>query len=211
MSVIDTSVEVKGYALKSADGQFEPWSYHPRILHDEDVEVKIEYCGICSSDIHRAFGGWGDVQKYYPLIVGHEIVGTVSKIGAKVTNFNLGDRVGVGPHCDCGCSQGSDHAKVCRGCSTDQHNHCNASVETYASTYSDGEHSQGGYASMKRVNQRWVFKIPDAIPSPEAAPLMCAGKISFDHNVHDQSIKQSFNTSRQIPSVEPIYVSCVSG
>lgn len=169
MSHVDQSVEVKGFALKSKDGEFEPWTYNPRKLGSEEVEVSITHCGICASDIHTAFGGWG--QTYYPIIVGHEIVGSVSKVGDKVTKFKVGDRVGVGAQCGA-CS---DFGKSCRGCSRHQPNHCDEMIGTYDGTYPDGEHAQGGYANMKRLSQQFVFHIPEAISSAEAAPLLCAG------------------------------------
>ena len=135
------------------------------------MEVKIDYCGICASDIHTAFGGWGEVT--YPIIVGHEIVGHVSAKGSAVTAFNVGDRVGCGAQCG-SCLNRTP--KPCRGCSSGNENHCTqGNVGTYAGKYPDGERSQGGYSDMKRFNQAFAFKIPENIASAEAAPLLCAG------------------------------------
>ena len=166
----DTSATVHGYALKDPKGKFEPWTYHPRPLGDEDVEVKIQYCGICASDIHTAFGGWGHVE--YPIIVGHEIVGTVSAVGKSVSDLKVGDRVGCGAQCGCCMLK---EGKKCKGC-PDNENQCSVhNIGTYNAKYNDGERSQGGYASMKRFHARFAFKIPDNIKSDEAAPLLCAG------------------------------------
>jgi alcohol dehydrogenase (NADP+) len=140
-------------------------------VEDDDVEVKIEYCGICGSDLHTAFGGWGEVE--YPIIVGHEIVGKVTKKGKNVKHLEIGDRVGCGAQCG-SCLQ-RDPAK-CRGCGTGNENHCAVhNIGTYNGKYDDGERSQGGYADYKRFNANFAFKIPDALPSAEAAPLLCAG------------------------------------
>jgi len=166
----DTSATVHGFALKDPKGKFEPWTYHPRALGDDDVEVKIQYCGICASDIHTAFGGWGHVE--YPIIVGHEIVGTASAVGKNVKDIKVGDRVGCGAQC--GSCMGNE-GKKCKGC-PDNENQCSVhNIGTYNAKYNDGERSQGGYADMKRFHARFAFKIPDNIPSAEAAPLLCAG------------------------------------
>src|SRR5437868_1150495 len=65
-----------------------------RDLRENDVSIKIHYCGICHSDMHMAHNEWGMTQ--YPLVPGHEIAGVVDSVGAKVTKFKVGDRVGVG-------------------------------------------------------------------------------------------------------------------
>ena len=168
---VDSSATVHGYALKDPKGQFEQWTYHPRPLGDDDCEVKIEFCGICASDIHCAFGGWGHVN--YPLIVGHEIVGTVSAVGKNVKNVKVGQRVGCGAQCG-SCMQ--RNGEKCRGCPhTEQHCNSPGMIGTYNGTYPDGERTQGGYADMKRFDAHFAFPIPENIPSAEAAPLLCAG------------------------------------
>ena len=139
------------------------------------MEIAITHCGICGSDLHTAFGGWGDVE--YPIITGHEIVGTIRRMGAAVTDFTLGDRVGVGAQCHaCLNSQG----KACRGCGSGNENHCEVDrVDTYNGRFQDGQRSQGGYADAYRCDQHFVFKIPDNITSAEAAPLLCAGSTTY--------------------------------
>jgi len=169
-SAVDSSVTVHGYALKDPKGKFEQWTYHPRPLGEDDCEVKIQYCGICASDIHTAFGGWGHVE--YPIIVGHEIVGTVSAVGKNVKDIKVGDRVGCGAQCG---SCMNKEGKKCKGC-PDNENQCSVhNIGTYNAKYNDGERSQGGYSDLKRFHSRFAFKIPENIPSAEAAPLLCAG------------------------------------
>ena len=139
------------------------------------MEVKISHCGICGSDLHTAFGGWGHVE--YPIIVGHEIVGTISAVGKGVTAFKVGDRVGCGAQCGSCLNKGKGK---CRGCSTGNENHCTqGNIGTYNGKYPDGERSQGGYADMKRFNQHFCFHIPANISSAEAAPLLCAGATTY--------------------------------
>lgn len=72
-----------------------------RALRDDDVRIRVDYSGICPSDIHNVRGDFGD--KPVPLVAGHEIIGTVVGTGSAVARFSVGDRVGVGCFCDsCG-------------------------------------------------------------------------------------------------------------
>ncbi|KAK9458702.1 GroES-like protein [Lipomyces oligophaga] len=142
------------------------FSYTPQEFRDYDVDIEIEACGICGSDIHTVKCNWGDI--YTPMAVGHEIVGKVVKIGPKAkAGLKLGDRVGVGAQCDaCG---------TCARCCKHYENNCLNAVDTYYSAYPSGIKTQGGDASHIRVNSKFAFKIPDNISSEHAAPLMCGG------------------------------------
>jgi len=100
--------------------------------------------------------------------VGHEIVGTVVKLGANVKHLKIGDRAGVGAQSG-GCLK-------CPRCTHDQEAYCDeGEVGTYNSRYPDKSKSYGGYADYSRVPAHFVFKIPDAIPSDIAAPMLCGG------------------------------------
>ena len=119
-----------------------------------------------SSCIHTLRSGWG--QTLYPCVVGHEIIGTAVKVGSKVENgIKVGDRVGIG-------AQSSSCGK-CEDCINGRENHCPNIVGTYDSKYPDGSKSYGGYADYWRGPSHFVLKIPEAIPSHEAAPMMCGG------------------------------------
>ncbi|KAI9730440.1 MAG: hypothetical protein M1834_005950 [Cirrosporium novae-zelandiae] len=144
-------------------------SYTPKPFDEEhDVDIKITHCGICGSDIHTLQSGWGPT--IYPCCVGHEIVGTAVRVGSKADNgIKVGDRVGVG-------AQSNSCLKPdCEECSAGVEQYCSHRVNTYASKYPDGSVSYGGYADYARVPSHFVFKIPDAIPSEEAAPMLCGG------------------------------------
>lgn len=149
----------------------EKFEYKPQAFRDHDVDVKIECCGVCGSDIHGASGDWG--RPYAPVAFGHEIVGTIVKVGPKArAGLKVGDRVGVGAQCD---SDGS-----CEACKEKHENNCENVVGTYLSTYPETkEHTIGGNASHIRVNSKFVFKIPDALESIYAAPLLCGGITGF--------------------------------
>ncbi|KAJ2983094.1 hypothetical protein NUW58_g6309 [Xylaria curta] len=137
---------------------------------DHDVEIKIECCGVCSSDVHTISGGWGE-QKF-PLAVGHEIVGKAIRVGPKVTLIKEGARVGVGAQ--------SWSCLECRQCKNDNETYCPQQMDTFGAVWPDtGIVTQGGYSSHVRTHEHWVFPIPDAIPSALAAPMMCAGITSY--------------------------------
>ena len=84
----------RAYATKAPHAPFEPFNFERREVGSNDVLIKIQYCGICHSDIHQARDEWGG--SIYPMVPGHEIVGHVEKIGSAVTKFKVGDPVGIG-------------------------------------------------------------------------------------------------------------------
>ncbi|KAI1321000.1 GroES-like protein [Xylariaceae sp. FL0255] len=137
---------------------------------DNDVEIKIECCGVCSSDIHTISGGWGEAK--LPLAVGHEIVGKAIRVGPKVTLVKEGQRVGVGAQ--------SWSCLECRQCKKGNESYCPRQMDTYGATWPDtGIVTQGGFSSHVRTHEFWVFPIPDALPSALAAPMLCAGITSY--------------------------------
>ncbi|TMW61702.1 hypothetical protein Poli38472_010768 [Pythium oligandrum] len=156
---------IKALAAKQPGLTVEPWEYKSRPLGAEDVEIAITHCGICGSDLHTITGGWGEAS--YPIVPGHEIVGTITAAGSDVKHLSVGDRVGVGAMVFA-CLK-------CEDCKADNDAYCDVLVDTYNSKYADGEQAQGGYAEYVRVSGHYAFKIPDEIPSDAAAPLLCAG------------------------------------
>ncbi|KAJ1800483.1 hypothetical protein LPJ59_001058 [Coemansia sp. RSA 2399] len=163
--------EIHGWAAMKPGLAVEPWSYKPRPLGKHDVEIKIDFTGICGSDLHTIKEEWGGTS--YPAIVGHEIIGKVITKGEGVTEFNEGDIVGVGAQVY------ADLKKDCSACSRNLDPHCPNSVPTYNSKYADGEQAQGGYAEAIRVDANYAFKIPSSIDPVHAAPLLCAGTTVF--------------------------------
>ncbi|KAI8324275.1 putative mannitol dehydrogenase [Martensiomyces pterosporus] len=163
--------EIHGWAAKAPGIKVEPWSYIPRPLGENDVEIKIEYSGICGSDLHTIKGEWGPAL--LPAIVGHEIIGKVITKGEKVADLSEGDIVGVGAQVFA-CLKDD-----CKACSRGLDPHCPHMVFTYDSKYADGHQAHGGYAEAVRVDSSYVFKIPDAIEPIYAPPLMCAGTTVF--------------------------------
>ncbi len=133
----------------------------PEIGADE-VLIEVEVCGVCHSDLHVADGDWtqlaGIVKK--PLILGHEIVGRVTERGAAVQTIQVGDRVGV-PWVQWTCGQ-------CEFCREGNENLCVRQRIT-------GVMVDGGYAEYAKAPASHVIRIPEALSSEQAAPLLCAG------------------------------------
>ncbi|KAH9904351.1 alcohol dehydrogenase [Xylariomycetidae sp. FL2044] len=149
---------------------FKKQTFKPKVFGDHDVDIKIECCGVCGSDVHTVTGGWGEAPT--PLCVGHEVVGKAVKVGSQVKDVKVGDRVGVGAQV-WSCLK-------CPQCKSDNENYCPHMVDTYGAPYPkevdpNETISQGGYASHIRAHAYFVFPIPDAIPSHLAAPMLCAG------------------------------------
>ena len=85
---------VKAYAAQSATSPLTPFTFEYRTPRADDVVIDILYTGVCHSDLHTARNDWGGT--IYPVVPGHEIVGRVRSVGAKVSKFKAGDLVGVG-------------------------------------------------------------------------------------------------------------------
>ncbi|UXN04695.1 NAD(P)-dependent alcohol dehydrogenase [Bartonella sp. HY406] len=162
-----------GFAVSSANDTFQPFSFERRDPLAFDVDIDIAFCGVCHSDLHTARGEWAGTQ--YPCVPGHEIVGTVRRIGSKVTKFKVGQRVGVG------CMVNS-----CQNC-----DYCNQGLEQYCEngntlTYNSQDpetgpdrHTFGGYSKRIVVHENFVLSIPDNLDLAAAAPLLCAGITTF--------------------------------
>jgi uncharacterized zinc-type alcohol dehydrogenase-like protein len=154
--------QFKAYAAVAKQQSLTPFQYEPKPLGQFDVEIKISHCGICHSDVHLVDNDWGISR--YPLVPGHEIIGTVTSLGTLATQLSIGQRVGVGwqrgacMHCDM--------------CMSGQHNLCAKQEATCVGNY-------GGFADRIRVDSRFAFSIPDSISSETAAPLLCGGITVF--------------------------------
>lgn len=148
---------------------FKKQEFKLKPFEDRDIDIAIECCGVCGSDVHTITGGWGEVPM--PLCVGHEVVGKAIKVGKDVKTIKVGDRVGVGAQI------GAD--LTCNNCKADQENYCPNAIDTYGAPYPDGTIAQGGFASHIRAHEYFTFKIPDNISSDVAAPMLCAGLTTY--------------------------------
>jgi alcohol dehydrogenase (NADP+) len=160
----------EGMAGYSATGPLKLLKFQRRALGSKDVAIRIDYCGVCHSDIHTIRGDWGKIQ--YPLIVGHELAGEVVAIGASVSKFEVGSRVGVGTMVD--------SCRRCSECARGAENYCeNGNTQTYGSKDRDGTITQGGYSKFVVVDEDFVLRIPASIDLAEAGPLLCAGITTY--------------------------------
>ncbi|MEI8051374.1 MAG: NAD(P)-dependent alcohol dehydrogenase [Actinomycetes bacterium] len=158
------------FALLRPSGSFERTTIERREPGAKDVRIAIAFAGICHSDIHTAREEWGSVT--FPLVPGHEIAGVVEAIGAEVTTFSIGDRVGVG------CMVNS--CRSCENCLAGEEQYClEGNVGTYNATDRDGTTTQGGYSTHVVVDEHFVVPIPDGLGLDVAAPLLCAGITMF--------------------------------
>ena len=155
------------YAAAAAKAPLKPWSLERRAPREHDVAIEIKYCGICHTDVHQVRDEWGGAE--FPMVPGHEIVGIVSAVGAQVTKFKPGDKVGVG------CLV--DSCRECEPCRHELEQYC---LEGCSFTYNSREQdkvtpTQGGYSERIVVDENYVLRIPDNLPLDAAAPLLCAG------------------------------------
>ena len=127
-----------------------------------EVVLRVHACGVCRTDLHVADGELPDPK--LPLVLGHQIVGTVEELGEGASRFAPGTRVGV-PWLGWTCGE-------CRYCRTGRENLCDDARFT-------GYQLNGGYAEYAAADERFCFPIPDGFPDLQAAPLLCAGLIGY--------------------------------
>lgn len=151
-------MKVNALASLSKGNTLENFEYETSELGAHDCIIEVETCGICHSDIHMIDNDWR-ISKY-PLVPGHEAVGRVIETGKHVSHLKKGDRVGVGWQAQA-CLE-------CEDCLSGNENLCNQNIGTIT-----GRH--GGFASYLQVDSRFAFKIPNALESHIASPLLCAG------------------------------------
>lgn len=128
----------------------------------EQLLIRIHVCGICRTDLHIVDGELTEPK--LPLVPGHQIVGTVEKLGPGASRFSVGDRVGV-PWLGSSCGK-------CEFCRSGRENLCDNALYT-------GYQIDGGFAEMCVADERFCFAIPDGYPDLQAAPLLCAGLIGY--------------------------------
>ncbi len=149
---------IKAYAATEPGGELKPFEYDPGPLGDHDVEIDVEYCGICHSDLSMLNNEWGITQ--FPFVPGHEVAGKVSAVGKHVAKLNIGDRVGLGWH--------AGYCNECQTCLEGDHNLCSSAQGTIV-----GRH--GGFADKVRAQASSVVALPQGLDSEKAGPLFCGG------------------------------------
>ncbi|WP_371617586.1 NAD(P)-dependent alcohol dehydrogenase [Streptomyces sp. NBC_00454] len=158
--------QVAAYAAPAPKAPLERTTVPRRPVGAHDVLIDIKFAGICHSDIHQVTDGWG--EGIYPMVPGHEIAGVVTEVGADVTKFAVGDRVGVGCFVD--------SCRECEQCLAGQEQFCAKGMTgTYNALDKNGEPTYGGYSTHVVVDENYTVRIPEGLPLDVAAPLLCAG------------------------------------
>ncbi len=154
---------MKAMQVKKAGGDFEPVEIPIPEPGVHQIRIKVEACGICHSDVFVKEGLFPGIE--YPRIPGHEVIGVVDKLGDAVSNFEVGQRVGVGWH--------GGHCFVCEPCRRGDFVNCqNAGIT--------GITHDGGYAEYMVTPMEAAALVPESLDSYEAAPLLCAGITTFN-------------------------------
>lgn len=150
------------YAAAGPDTPFEAYEFDPGPLGYDQVEIAVEYCGICHSDLSMLKNGWGMTQ--YPFVGGHEVAGKIVALGEGVKGLSIGQRVGVG------WTSGS--CMRCDQCLSGYQNRCADAEATIVARH-------GGFADRVRAQAAWTIPIPDGVDLADCGPLFCGGLTVF--------------------------------
>jgi len=159
------------YAASSATTPLAPFSFQRRDPGPLDVQIEILFCGVCHTDLHQARNDWQGTT--YPCVPGHEIVGRVTKTGAQVKKFKVGDMAAIG------CMV--DSCRTCPNCREGLEQLCEAGP-TWTYNSEDKKHSgvtYGGYSKSIVADEAFVLRVPDNLDLAATAPLLCAGITTY--------------------------------
>jgi uncharacterized zinc-type alcohol dehydrogenase-like protein len=155
--------KIKAYAALSPKERLVPYEYEVKDLESEEIEVKVHYCGICHSDLSMIDNAWN--LSVYPLVPGHEIIGTVIGKGKDVKGFEIGQFVGIGWNCQ-SCMN-------CKTCLKGDHNLCSKVQGVIVNHH-------GGFADKVRSHYQWALALPSSLDIKKIAPLLCGGITVFN-------------------------------
>lgn len=165
-------MKFRSFAAMQPGQALQPYEYDPGPLDAGDVEVEVDYCGVCHSDLSMIDNEWGGST--YPLIAGHEVIGHVVALGDSAANkgLSIGQRVGVG--------WTAKSCQYCDACINGEQVNCeNNKVSTI--------NNHGGFANRLRANWQWVIPLPEKLDAATAGPLLCGGITVFKpllmHNI----------------------------
>jgi alcohol/geraniol dehydrogenase (NADP+) len=162
------SLNIQAYAAREPNGKLESFQYELDSLKSDEVELDVEYCGICHSDLSMLKNDWGFTR--YPFVPGHEIIGKVAAKGNMVNHLEVGQHVGLGWR--------ARSCQVCDQCLSGHHNRCRSGEDVIV-----GRH--GGYADKVRCQALWAFPLPRNINIKTAGPLFCGGITVFNPIIHN--------------------------
>lgn len=153
---------IHAYAAKAAHEPLVPYTFDAGELANSQVEVEVEYCGLCHSDLSIINNDWG--VSSYPVVAGHEVIGRVVRLGSDAKGLKLGQRVGIG------WTAGSCGA--CDPCIDGDQVLCHEQKATIVGR-------EGGFANKVRAEWQWVIPLPDDLAPESAGPLLCGGVTVF--------------------------------
>jgi uncharacterized zinc-type alcohol dehydrogenase-like protein len=165
------TTSIKAFGTEAAEAPLNEMGIDRRKPTPHDVEIDIQFCGVCHSDLHTARAEWGGTM--YPCVPGHEIVGKIVRVGEHVSKFKVGDTVGVG------CIV--DSCRECQYCQEGLEQYCEPGMTgTYnAPDKHLNSHTFGGYSESIVVDENYVLRIPESMDLAAAAPLLCAGITTY--------------------------------
>ena len=156
------SDRIRAYAAAAPKAALTLIDYAPASLGDEQVEIAVETCGICHSDLSMIDNDWGSAR--YPLVAGHEIVGRITALGAHAKGLRVGQRVGLGWY--------AGSCMHCAQCMSGHHNLCREGEQTIVGR-------PGGFAERVRCQWEWALPLPDTLDPKACGPLFCGGLTVF--------------------------------
>ncbi len=155
---------IRAYAATTAKAALEPFEFDPGDLRPGQIEIAVESCGICHSDLSMIDGEWGNST--YPLVPGHEVVGRIVALGEHVpASVTVGQRVGLGWF--------SESCMACDHCLHGDHNLCQTVEQTIVAR-------PGGFAERVRCHWAWATPLPETLDHAKAGPLFCGGITVFN-------------------------------
>ena len=160
-------MQVRGLAAQKSGDNLSPFEFQRRELGNHDVALDISFAGICHSDIHQVREEWGPA--IFSMVPGHEIAGIVTAVGASVTKFSVGQKIGVGVFID--------SCRTCSSCLAGLQQYCEEGMTgTYNTFERDGKTvAYGGYSNGFVINEDYAVHIPENLSMAGVAPLLCAG------------------------------------
>lgn len=153
---------IRAWAAHEKAGSFSEISYDPGEIRADEVEIAVEACGLCHSDLSLLDEEWGETP--FPLVPGHEVVGTVRALGKGVRHLKIGQRVGVGWL--------ARSCLTCNTCMSGDHNLCATAQGIAVGRF-------GGFGEAVRVQAAWAVPLPEGLDARAAGPLFCGGITVF--------------------------------
>jgi uncharacterized zinc-type alcohol dehydrogenase-like protein len=154
--------QIRGWASLGAKQALVPYSYDAGPLGPEEVEIAVQHCGICHSDLSVIQNEWGNSR--FPFVPGHEAVGRVVALGEQAKGLKIGQLAGIG--------WTAQSCMACHECLGGDQHLCRQAVPTILG-------HQGGFAERLRAHWAWTIPLPDGLDVPAAGPLLCGGVTVF--------------------------------